>query len=1061
MSLQGYYNRFSAADQYDELLFRASKGLQSAELNESQSILSDRITQIANSLFQDGAVISGCQPAVNVQTGEATIQGGTLYVLGAVRSVDLATFTVPTTGSLQIGVRLTTTTVTELENANLRDPAQGTRNYQEPGAGRTKRTLAWGWSGDGGTGDFYGVYNILNGALVTVEAPPVLDAAKKLVAQYDRDANGSYIVSGMQLTALGKDTTNSNYTFTVGEGTANVYGNKLTKPTATSLAFPIDPELQTINNEPKVSAGPTSQTLNVNRYPLASINDVVITKEKTVTLTHGSFSGALDQLPDTSVLSIQSVSQSGTTFAAGTDYNLTADQVDWSPSGAEPAPGSTYDVTYRFLTSTAATNIDPDLGAFDIVDAVASTLVLVDYDWKMPRVDVISLDPDGLFHRNKGVSTAFNPIAPNVPYNELQIAEYLQTWHSTNNPEVTNNGHKVVSVREQRQMKNAIAELYGIVAEERLQRDLAFKEPTAKYGVFADPLLDGDLRDAGISQDAVIVNQELQLAINGAPVRAAQNNDTHELLPYQDVTLISQEMFTGFMKINPYGNFDPIPCDITLDPAVDLWVVTEENTTFSTQSFTIGAGDRSRSSTATVVELASEVRSNIANLRQTVVDFTISGFDSGEALVDIAFDGIHLGNNGETADLDGDVTGTFTVPADVPAGSKEVQFLGNQGSFGSAIYTGQGTLVQREWNSITTTTTWRWWSPPPPPPPAPRRWGWGDPLAQSFVLPEGRHVTGIDLMFAEKGSDDNDVVVDIVLGDNGIPSAESVTRTRIKGSDIATTGYTRATFDFPIYLDAAQEYFVVLMTNDDTHACRIAELGKYDTVAQEFVTQQPYTVGVLLSSSNGTTWTPHNDRDLTFKLYGAEFTATTATVNLGSITVSNMTDLLVAAPVDIPATSSRVTFKYTRSTGEEFLLAPDQSIRLEAAVSDTMQIQAILEGTSTESPTLHPGVLSIPATLDTAGTYVGREFDVANGGSTIRIIFEAQLAGGAGVVPQYDNGGFQSMALASATPVGDGWVEYIFEDTGIVAMTATRVKLNLTGSAAGRPKIRNIRAVMV
>lgn len=1056
MSLQGYYNRFSSSDKYDELLFRASKGLQSAELNESQAILSDRITNIANSLFQDGAIISGGSAQVDAQTGVSVLQYGSLYVLGAVRTVEGATFTVPTTGSFQIGVRLTTTTVTELEDATLRDPATGTRNYQEPGAGRTKRELAWGWSGDGGTGDFYGVYDVLNGALVTTEAPPVLDAAKALIASYDRDANGSYIVSGLRVTSLGKDTTQSNYVFTAAEGVANVHGNKINKPTSTSVSYAIDPDLETINNEPKVSTGISAHTLNVNRYPLSSINDVVITEEKTVTLTHGSFSGALDQLPDTSVLSIQSVSQSGTTYAAGTDYNLTADQVDWTPSGAEVAPGSTYDVTYRFLTSTTVTNINADEGEFDVTGAVASTLVLVDYSWKMPRIDAITVDPDGYLHRVRGVSTAFNPIAPQVPYNELQIAEYKQTWHSTDNPVVDNNGVKVISVREQRQMKNAIAELYGVIAEERLQRDISSREPTAKYGVFADPLLDGDLRDAGVAQDAVIVNQELQLAVNGAPIRAAQNNTSHQLLPYQDVELITQTLTTGFMQINPYGNFDPIPADIELDPAVDLWVVTNENTTFSTQSFTIGSGDRSASSTATVVELASEVETNISNLRQTSVDFSIVGFDAGENLTSVEFDGINLGNNGEVADGQGHLTGTFTVPANIPAGSKSVEFLGDQGNFGSAIFTGQGTLVNREWNSITTTTTWRWWSPPPPPPA--RNW---DPLAQSFVLPEGRHVTALDVQFAVKGSDSNDVTIEIVEGDNGFPGRQAITRTRIPGSSISTAGYTRATFDFPIYLEAGREYFLVLMTDDASHAVRIAELGKYDAVANEFVTAQPYTVGVLLSSSNASSWTVHNDMDLAFKLIGAEFTSTTSTINLGSITVSNMTDLLVTAPVDIPATSSRVTFKYTRSTGETFLLAPDQSIKLEAAVTDTMQVQAVLEGTSTESPTLHPGVLSIPATLDTAGTYVGRQFDVAAGGSTIRIIFEAQLVGGAGVVPQYDNGGYQTMALGSATQIGDGWVEYVFEDTGIVALSATSVKLNLSGSAAGRPKIRNIRAVMV
>jgi len=132
----------------------------------------------------------------------------------------------------------------------------------------------------------------------------------------------------------------------------------------------------------------------------------------------------------TPLLSIQSVTQSGTTYSAGTDYNLTADQVDWTPSGAEVAPGSTYDVTYRFLTSTTVTNINPDDGEFDVTGAVASTLVLVDYSWKMPRIDVITVDPDGYLQRVRGVSTAFNPIAPQVPYNVLQIAEYKQIWNS-------------------------------------------------------------------------------------------------------------------------------------------------------------------------------------------------------------------------------------------------------------------------------------------------------------------------------------------------------------------------------------------------------------------------------------------------------------------------------------------------------------------------------------------------------------------------------------------------------------------------------------------------------
>jgi len=59
IALPGYYNRFDAADRYDELLFRAGKGLQSAELNEVQSTLVDRLKRIADSGSKANAIGTG------------------------------------------------------------------------------------------------------------------------------------------------------------------------------------------------------------------------------------------------------------------------------------------------------------------------------------------------------------------------------------------------------------------------------------------------------------------------------------------------------------------------------------------------------------------------------------------------------------------------------------------------------------------------------------------------------------------------------------------------------------------------------------------------------------------------------------------------------------------------------------------------------------------------------------------------------------------------------------------------------------------------------------------
>lgn len=1049
MTLQAYYNRFDAADRYDELLFRASKGLQSAELNEIQSILSDRMKRISDVLFKDGNIVRGGSASIDAQTGVTQMEAGAIYVLGGVRELASATFTIPTAGSLQIGVRVVTSEVTELEDPDLRDPAIGTRNYQEAGAGRTRRLFTWGWSGDGQPGEFFSVYSVLDGVLVTQQQPPELDGVRQLLARYDRDANGNYIVSGLNMIALGKNLAQTNYVFTVQEGVANVQGYKIDKPQATPLSYAIDPDLQTISNEPRVSQGAGAQTITTSRKPLNNIQDVVITAEKTVSMTHGAFTGAQDTLPDTAVLQIVSVTQGATTYQAGTSYVLTADRVDWSPAGPEPAPGSTYSVTYQYLTSTSATSVNADAGTFQVTGAVAGSLVLTDYRWKMPRVDVLSLDQDGYFHRVKGVSSAFNPIAPLVPDTQLAVAEFRQEWYSTETPDVDNNGTRVVSMREQRQIKESVVELYNLIADERLLRDISSREPTAKYGVFTDPLLDADLRDAGVVQDAVVVSQELQLGISGTPVFAGQNNTTTKLLPYVEEYLISQELRTGQMAINPYANFDPIPARVRLDPNIDLWTIFDDATAFTTQSIIQGSGNRAATSTSTVTNLVQDTSTAIATLRQRQVNYTVEGFEASESLSELRFDGTNILVGSVTANGSGQLTGNFQVPAGVPAGTKLVEFIGQQGSYGAGEYTGQGTLRVRRWNQITTTITTFWWQNV-------------DPLAQSFTLTQGRHITGIDLKFAAKGSNSNSVVVQIRESDNGYPSRTVVADAVIQGSSIVTTNtWVRADFGTPVYLEPGVEYFIVLLTDDSTHAVRVAELGKYDNTANRFVTAQPYTVGVLLSSSNNSTWTPHQEKDLTFRLAGASFTATEQVVNLGSITVSNMTDLLALAPVDLPTNDTSVTLRYTRTTGEVFNLTPGQALNFATSISDTMQIQAVLRGTNISSPALFPGVQTLSGTLDNAAFYQSREFQIGAGGGTMRVIYEAQVPGTAAVTPQYDHAGFQSMTLDSATPIGDGWVEYVYEDTGIVGLTASKVKLNLSGSAASRPKVRNIRAVMV
>lgn len=1072
MTLQGYYNRHDTSKGYDELLFRASKGLQSAELNEVQSILSDRLRHIADVLFKDGAVVRGGSASIDPVTGEVQMAAGAVYVLGAVREVEDATFTIPVSGEVQIGVRVTTATITELEDASLRDPAIGTRNYQEPGAGRTQRMAQWGWVGDGQPGDFFAIYTVREGSLQNQITPPEIEGAKQLIARYDREANGNYVVNGLEVVSLGKNTAGTAYAFSILNGTGNLQGYKIDKPQSTPFSQLINPDLQQISNEPRTSTTASTQTITLGRKPLNDIQDVVITAEKTVTLTHGAFTGTADTLPDTAVLSIESVTQGGTTYAAGTDFVLNADQVDWSPTGAEPAPGSTYSVTYRYITSTSPTNIDPDAGTFQVTGAVQGTLVLTDYRWKVPRVDTIVMRSDGTFSALKGLASRFNPVPPQASDNELVLATVYYDWFSSSNPPVNDMATRVIGMAEQKAIKESIAELYKIVAETRLQADISSKEPSAKYGIFTDNFFDDDQRDSGISQTAVIVEQELQPPATAIVVQQPKNATETHLLPYNEVFLLQQELFTGSMKVNPYQAFEPMPAKVVLEPAVDQWTETDSQTTSVVQYlyypwYYWGYWHPYYGwyynwywryyygwyypyywyyYPRTTTQLVSRQEQKLPYLRQRNVGFTVSGFGGGEILDQLLFDGIEI-DQSFVANSEGTIQGNFTVPANVPAGQKLVEFRGRGGSYGAATYFGQGTLIVERWVQTHYYCYWGF-----------------DPLAQTFTLTEGRYALGVDLKFAAIGDTTKDVLVQIRETDNGVPTRQVLASGKILGQDLTTANvYTRCNFDAPIFLEKDTEYAIVILTDDANHAVRVAQLGKFDSLNQKWVTAQPYTVGVLLSSSNASTWTPHQDTDLTFRLVGAEFTTNTRVIDMGTINVSNASHIAGLVPLNLPSGDNEVIVKYTKPSGEVLELPPGLPAPMEQAYTGAFAVTVQIKGTAAESPIVFPGMQTIVGNAGVSGDYVSRQFNKADGGTKLKVIYQAMLPGASTVTPQYESepGTFSGMTLGKAEPIGNNWVEYTYEADNLLALTATRVKLTLASSGSNVPKVRQLRAIFV
>jgi len=171
-----------------------------------------------------------------------------------------------------------------------------------------------------------------------------------------------------------------------------------------------------------------------------------------------------------------------------------------------------------------------------------------------------------------------------------------------------------------------------------------------------------------------------------------------------------------------------------------------------------------------------------------------------------------------------------------------------------------------------------------------------DPLAQTFSFDYDVVMTGIGLYFATVAASDSDpVTIQIREVINGFPGPQSFGEIIVKPSDIGTDVDPvygdiefKAYFNSPVYLEAFTEYCIVLMSDTNEYNMTIGTLGELDLVSGELVANQPYSVGVLFTSSNNSSWTTEQKSDLKFKIYGAQFDAQGTSTPSGIVLWNNL-----------------------------------------------------------------------------------------------------------------------------------------------------------------------------
>lgn len=1020
MNHPDYHNRYEREKNWDYIGIISGRAMQGAEANEMQHILEEKVKSLGNALYVDGTIIEGCEITLDTSLKVAHLASGRVFVGGLVHDVKAATLNIPDAETVQVGIWRKSRVVTEHEDPTLLNPAKNMPMYRMPGGYRVVTTAEWGLNLDNLTMPFYPIYSISGGEIVSQVIREKNQDYLDALARYDRDSHGHYVVEGLHVTALpnaNEEDNGKKQTYSVAQGLAHIHGYEARLTHAVRLIVSEEADLYDVTSEAHQfeSGGSGSAVVSVHQTPIEDVKSVRVTKEKTVELTHGNYTGASDNLPDTSVIKLVEIKQGGTIFTQGSDYRLDANKVNWEAEGSEPAPGSKYTVKYHYRT-----NIVPDASSptdITLSGLVEGSLIELDYTYRMPRKDIIVMYRDRSVTMVKGVPHRYAPVLPATPPGAICLATVEQTWIGL--PIVRNVAVQAVRMDELVRMRSAIRDLYSLSAEDRMRVDAMLSAPTSAFGVFVDPLFDDDMRDKGTPQTALVAGRMLQLpmelSISEMPTGAELS------MPHTPEVLIDQPMHTKAMKINPYMAFDPLPAQVALTPAIDRW----------TDHFVTAIAASFESSSSTFTEDVT------GNLREIDVKISAAGFGYGEP-IKVFFDGIEVNCATTASDSEGKFEGTIRIPKGVPTGTKLVVLQGTH-TRGEATFVGIRDLRR----------TVAYYIPRPP---------GKDPLAQTFTLSENRHVMGLDFWLEKKGV--SPIQVEIVEVDTGWPTRNTIAMCRLEPENLKEGEFNRAIFDFPVYLSAGVEYALVILTDTADHEVGIAELGDWDPETG-WIRSQRYQTGVLLSSANASTWTPHQAADLTFRLLGAVFQADAPReVELAEMDLTGVTDVLPVAEIQRTSSNTDVTFVLKKDDVEVTRMQAGQVLSFDAPLEGTHKVVAELFGDRLFSPIMGRDPQIVTGKIGTTGDYVSRAFKCGTG-KRIMVTTEENIPSGATVevFVQTAPDVWTKGEVSEEEPIGSGWHRrHRFVPCG---EAVTKIKIVLTGDAAARPKVRNISGVVL
>ncbi|QGZ16175.1 hypothetical protein Kuja_1830 [Vibrio phage vB_VchM_Kuja] len=639
-------------------------------------------------------------------------------------------------------------------------------------------------------------------------------------------------------------------------------------------------------------------------YGLATLtSNSPVTSPRSLVVTYTYFShGSGDYFGADSYSSIPRERRLRYTLSNGVEYNL-RDVVDFRPT-----------ITSSFLAG----------GNFIYPD----TSMIADIEFYLPRIDTIIVSYENGYQVIKGISSN-QPQRPVIPQNSMRLFDIVVPAYTPDVDEiwVLPENNKRYTMKDISRLENRISNLEYYTSLSTLEADttnIQAVDPVTgqnrfKNGIFADPLTDFRLVDVESSSMSIEASGEgqmhprlIQNSLDFEMFSGGVVNDDMVSPAYTQVKSIEQPFATGVINVNPYAVFSWNGF-VTLSPSQDFWVdvkyvaprvinetinyrgAASQGVMHSNWSWTGWRNEQVRTVTTTVFTETNtqSVRDNLIQtrvipfMRSINITFRANSLRPTTRVYPF-FNGVNVSayvnqtgkSKGEplVTDANGSITGVFTVPNNSnlrfstgrtafvlidnpkdPKPPRDDTFTYATANFesGGREDTRQLTITNTRILGFTQRSQNEY-----------RRF---DPVAQSFACTTqgGEFMSAVEVFFFSK-SRNIPVVLELRGMENGLPTHEVIGRKVLNPEEVNTSVDcnvpTRFTFPHPVYIEQDQEYCIVILANTQDYEVGYAELGQKILGTGYAVAKQPNT-GVMFTSANGSSWTPHQNRDLKFTTY--------------------------------------------------------------------------------------------------------------------------------------------------------------------------------------------------